>query len=266
MKDKIEQSEAIFHKAVELYEPSAIFMMFSGGDDSLATYHVTKRLNIPITHFVHGRTRTGILETTEFAREIGKNFDYIEADAGNAYEAYVLRKGFFGKGVSAHSFAYHILKASPFRKAGSSIRKRRRNFRILFLCGARKDESANRRKNLKEVYNIDPGAKNNIWVNLIYHWSKEECKEFIDLSNAKRNPVAEILCRSGECMCGTMQSDEQRREAAYWFPKWGDWLDDLEKAAIKKFGFGWGDSFPKKRRKASAADFMPACQNCIRNK
>lgn len=270
--EKLEQSLEIYKKAVEIYQPSAIAIMFSGGDDSLTAYHVAKRLSISLTHFIHGNTRTGLVETTDFARKIGyeSGLKYLEADAGTAFEDYVRRKGFFGRGIQAHSFAYHVLKAQPFRKAVSSIRQRRRKFQVLLLCGARKDESENRKHNLNEHYNIDPAAKSNVWVNLMHDWSKADCKAFLQEIEAKRNPVTELLCRSGECMCGTMQSKEQRAEAAYWFPKWGKWLDDLEKEVCEKFSWRWGDDVNRYHLLERDAgqlrfdlSFMPACHSCV---
>lgn len=269
MIETFEKSLAIWKKAVETYKPSAIVIMFSGGNDSLTAFHVAKHLNIPLTHFVHGITRTGIKETTEFARTTGINSGlcYLEADAGTAYEDYVLRKGFFGRGHQAHTFAYHVLKAQPFRKVMSKIRQRRRDFKIILLNGARADESNNRKHNFIEPFNRDPAAQNNIWVNLIHDWSKQDCSDFLTDMKARRNPVTELLCRSGECMCGTMQSQEARQEASYWFPEWGQWLDRLEKTVTKKFPWRWGNAVSKSHLQEiagqTALDFQPTCQSCI---
>lgn len=268
MKLLLEQSLKIVLIAIEKYKPSAIAMMFSGGNDSLTAYHVARQLKIPLTHLVHGVTGTGIPETTEFSRLIGKQSDltYLEANAGNAFEEYVLRKGFFGIGLQAHLFSYHTLKAQPFRKVIASIRKRRRNFKVLLLNGARIEESKNRRHNFTSEYNIDPGATSNIWVNILHHWSKEDCSNFLTVNSIKRNPVTELLCRSGECLCGTMQSQEERKEAAYWFPKWGQWLFKLEEKVMSKFPWAWGQKLPDSYRQELAGQtnlFQPACQYCI---
>ncbi len=268
MQSLLEQSKEIALVAIEKYKPSAVAVMFSGGNDSLTAYHVAKQLKLPLTHLVHGVTRTGISETTEFSRQIGQRsgLRYLEADAGDSFEEYVLRKGFYGIGVQAHVFAYHTLKAQPFRKVFSSIRKRRRNFKILLLNGARIEESNNRRNNFTSECNIDPGAKNNIWVNLLHHWRKEDCSNFLTDNSINRNPVTELLCRSGECLCGTMQSQEERKEAAFWFPKWGRWLYKLEEKVISKFPWGWGQKLPNSYRQELAGQtnlFQPACQSCI---
>lgn len=76
---------------------------------------------------MHGITNTGVKETTEFVRQLVQNYDakYIEANAGTTYEDYVTKRGFFGVGIKAHTYAYHRLKSTPFRKALSKhIQKR----------------------------------------------------------------------------------------------------------------------------------------------
>lgn len=260
---KLESSVKILRETVEMFNPTHIVSMVSGGKDSAASDQVARELGINIDFVVHGNTRCGIPETTEFVREAyGKLSDYIEADAGTSYEDYVLRKGFFGKGISAHSFAYRILKATPFRKVISkAIRQGKRNVRVLLLNGARKDESENRKKHL-QVWRQDPAQKGNIWVNLIHDWTQEDRDTYLDSRSTPINPVAKALCRSGECMCGTMQTKTERIEASVIYPKWGEWLNSLEKEVIEKHGFGWGETFPKKKKEIQE-DFQPMCKDCL---
>lgn len=262
------RSQEIIDQAIADYQPYAIVMMFSGGDDSLTTYHVARALDIPITHFLHGVTGTGIPQTTEFARQIGEQSKliYIEANAGKAYEEYVWRKGFFGRGEQAHTMAYHVLKNEWFEKALSQhIRRGKHGRNILLINGARWQESNNRER--MKTNPIRRGRKNgpNIWVNLINDWTKHDCQQF--LRDYERNPVTELLCRSGECMCGTMQSQEQRQEAAYWFPEWGRWLDELDQAVKEKHGWGWGEPTPSwikplKAGQIALPGFLPMCHSC----
>lgn len=259
----LSQSRAIIQKAMADFSPTHIVSMVSGGKDSAASDQVARELGVKIDLVVHGNTRCGIKETTDFVREIyGAKSEYAEADAGTAYEDYVLRKGFFGKGIGAHSFAYRVLKAQPFRKAISKhIRMGRRNIRILLLNGARKDESENRQKHL-QVARQDPGAPNNIWLNTIHDWSQDERDAYLTSRDTPINPVAKALCRSGECMCGTMQTDAERIEASVLYPEWGARLDALEIEARRLHGFGWGEGFPKRDRQQPEA-FQPMCKDCL---
>jgi 3'-phosphoadenosine 5'-phosphosulfate sulfotransferase (PAPS reductase)/FAD synthetase len=217
---------------------------------------------------MHGNTGCGIPETTEFVRATYGAFgEYVEADAGTAYEDYVLRKGFFGKGIAAHGFSYRILKATPFRKSISQhIRRGKRDVRVLLINGARKDESENRQKHL-ETFRRDPASPGNIWVNLIHDWGAQDRIDYLRSRCTPLNPVARELCRSGECMCGTMQTEQERAEAAVLFPRWGKWLSSLEAEVRSRHGFGWGEPFPKPtdtRQASMFSDFQPMCKDCVK--
>lgn len=252
------------------YQPYAIVMMFSGGHDSLAAYHISRQLQVPLTHFIHGVTGTGIQETTDFARRVGEQsgLRYLEANAGSAYENYVLRKGFFGVGGQAHEYTYHILKHRRFRhQIAQYIRQGQRGRNILLINGGRRSESTNRKMSM-----ITPIKRDgpNIWVNIINDWSALERNEFI--ADYEHNPIYDILHRSGECLCGTMQSQETRKEISYWFPAWGNWLSNLEKEVCNRgFCWKWGEDLPpaikaQKRLNKELNNgqlFMPMCQSCI---
>lgn len=261
---KIDNSAQILRNAIDQFNPTHIVSMVSGGKDSAASDQVAEELGVKIDLRIHGFTRTGIEETTHHVRDVyGRKGEYVEADAGTAYEDYVLRKGFFGKGIGAHAFAYRVLKATPFRKAISRyIRKGKRDVRVLLLNGARKDESENRQKHLT-VSRSDPAQKGNIWLNLIHDWTQDDRDEYLERCQTPINPVAKALCRSGECMCGTMQSPEERVEAAALYPKWGEWLNALEAEAMRLHGFGWGSSFPKQPQPGQADLFQPMCKSCL---
>jgi len=263
----LELSAQRLKTAMEEFQPTHIVSMVSGGYDSAAADAVARELGLNIDLVMHGNTRCGIPQTTDFVRErYGALGEYVEADAGNAYEEYVLRKGFFGKGIAAHGYAYRILKATPFRKSVSKhIRQGKRNVRVMLLNGARKDESENRQKHL-QPFRRDPASPNNMWVNVIHDWDKETRDAYLRMRHTPCNPVARELCRSGECMCRTMQTVQERMEAAAIYPEWGNWLNDLEAEARKLHGFGWGEPFPKPidtRQAALPLDFQPMCKDCL---
>lgn len=268
MDELIIGSKEIYEKAIADFKPKAMVLMFSGGDDSLTTYHVAKELGIKFDFVIHGNTRTGIEETTEFARKKVEQMGdrYLEADAKDAYEKYLFRKGFFGVGERAHNYSFHVLKMTHFRTTVSqNLRQRRRNFPILFINGARRQESENRMKNMVNPIKHDPAQKNNIWVNLINEWSNSECKDYLSGNAIERNPVSVNLCRSGECMCGTMQSKGDRQEASFFYPDWGKRLDELERKVKALHGYGWGENKPKQKELVSADVFQPMCVGCTKN-
>lgn len=266
-------SAEIVFKAIEDYKPYAIVAMFSGGTDSLAALKAAQWAGINIDALVHINTRTGIQETTDFVRTFAarQGLRYLEGDAGSAYQDYVRRKGFIGKGTSAHAIAYHILKATPIRQLISrNFRQGKRGRNVLLLNGVRQEESDNRKRQYSGAYyDIDSGAKSNIWVNLIWDWSKVDCFELIKDYALPRNPVAKALHRSGECMCGTMQDDTDRVMAAGFYPLWGMKMHYLEQEVMSAHPWGWGENQPtwidkiKKGQMGMGDDyFMPMCRTC----
>lgn len=267
MEAKLKQSREIIFEAMNRFDPFASVVMFSGGDDSLAMYMAVKELAVPFEFVLHIRTGTGIQESFDFVERtvLNQGDKLIVADAGPAYEEYVLRKGFFGRGRRAHNYAYHVLKASPYRKVISSqIRKRKRNRPVLLLNGARKSESSNRTVKLDGPFNRDPAAPNNIWTSILYSWSKADCREMIDLAGIERNPVSVAMHRSGECMCGTMQSIEDRALASMLYPEWGKWIDDLEQSVLDRgHACKWGIETTRKTMSQSAQQELPImCVGC----
>lgn len=268
IEEKLISSREIIDRAIKEYNPYAIVLMLSGGDDSMTALAVAKYLNVPITHIMHGITGTGIKETTDFVRKIcaDEKAIYLEADAGTSYVDYVMRKGFFGVGNNAHNFSYRILKYNHFGKCVSkNIRQNKRNRNVLFVNGARRLESKKREKTMINPIKIDMANQRNIWVNIINEWEGHDCKDFLSGLGIERNPVSIKLCRSGECMCGTMQTQGDRNEAGYFFPDWKEWVDTIEKAVkAKGFNWGWGENMPKKKiiEQTELDLFQPMCTGC----
>lgn len=241
---KLDQSKLIIKTAIKMFDPYAIIMAISGGDDSLASYYALRESGIKPDFILHVNTQTGIAETSQFVRDFADKQDVklLYQDAGNTYENYVRRKGFPGKGISAHSIMYHLLKKTYITRAIASVRQRKRNRKILIVNGVRIAESRNRARNFKDdVYKLEGS---NVWVNIIHYWEKDHCIEMI-ADKGCRNPVAIELCRSAECMCGTMQDQQSRSEAAALFPEWGKWLNSLEAEVMKSFPWRWGENMPK---------------------
>lgn len=114
-------------------------------------------------------------------------------------------------------------------------------------------------------YSFTKSFKNNIWVNLINEWDNDQCKKYLEGNGVDRNPVSKNLCRSGECMCGTMQTKGDRAEASFFYPRWGKWLDDLEKKIKHLHGFGWGENKPKQEDINKIEVFQPMCVGCTKN-
>lgn len=270
---KLARTGVIVRSAIENYHPKVIVSLVSGGNDSLTAYYALREVGIKPDFIVHVYTGTGIPETREFVEgwAISVGIPLLICDAGDAYEKYVQRKGFFGRGVAAHAMAYHILKATPLRKKMSQIRQKRRHFPILMFTGIRLDESDNRKYNFAQnTIKPDPAAQNNIFVNHIEQWTGEDCRYFLEKVGAPKNPVAQALHRSAECMCGTMQTKEDRMIASAIYPAWGKRLDTLETEVKAKHGWGWCENKPKSLTQEENGQLpfingFEMCRHCLLN-
>lgn len=242
------------------YQPYAYVLLLSGGNDSMASHAMCKKLGIPVDFTFHLHTGCGIEETTDFVRSIDHLGRFEVLSAGSKYKERVLSRGFFGKGRAAHNMAFHVLKKTPLvRGISAHIRKRKRNRRVVLINGARKQESQNRMEHLEPI-KIEGS---NIWFNIMHYMDNKLPLAYMDSEGIRQNPVSAQLCRSGECMCGTTQSLEERIEAAYHYPAWGKWIDNLDKLALKNNGTQWGKATPKELFKDKApANHTPLCQAC----
>lgn len=272
--DLLKESREIYDEAMTTYKPYAVVLLLSGGDDSILTKEVANQIGIRFDMILHGVTGTGIQEATDFVKQTMSNSGILWkiADAGDAYINYVMRKGFFGCGNDAHAKAYHVLKAQPFRTAIShNIRKGIAGRYILLINGVRIDESENRADKLGDKYfNIDPAMLKNVWVNLVHWWPTKARDEYLAGNSVKRNPVSILMNRSGECLCGSMQSMATGMQAAELFPKWGKWWLSTRKEVMKKFPWDWSQNINKYHHKEMLGQgnlfkeqpFMPMCVGC----
>lgn len=265
----LKESHFIVSEAIKREKPYAICLMLSGGDDSVTALHVALMIGVKIDFIIHGVTGTGLSCVRKYVNELAdrKGIKIIEANAGTAFEDYVNRKGFFGRGMAAHKYSYHVLKSGPFESAISrNITKRVRGRKIILLNGVRVEESENRSDN----YGDDPYTyrKNLIWVNIIHWWTKSECLHLLESENVERNPASIVLNRSGECNCGTMQSLADIQAASDFDPVFGDWMSRLRKHVTSKFGWDICQQPSKKQvqevkdRADKLSDFMPMCVGC----
>jgi len=203
--------------AVEKYEPSHVFGLFSGGHDSLCSTSVAAKHHA-FTAAVHINTGIGIEETREFVRETcaenGWPLIEMHPDA-KTYRELVAEKG-MPAGPKAHNTTYYWLKQRQVRRLVAE-HKQDRNGRIVLVSGIRLQESERRMSSVmaKPVHRI--GAQ--VWVNPILEWSKTDCNRHMESEGLKRNPVVDLLHRSGECLCGALAQASEIRDIETWFPR-----------------------------------------------
>ena len=233
----------VITEAVDKYNPSHIFAMFSGGHDSLtATRIASKHPNFSAA--VHINTGIGIPETREFVRETCKREgwplkEYRARDYGQNFEDLVTERGFPGPGH--HYKMYHRLKERCIRALVRDHKVKWRD-RIIFSTGCRSQESTRRMGHVERIQ--QQGVS--VWVAPIHDWSKTMCNEYIEHEELEPNQVVKLLHMSGECLCGAFAHKGELKEIELWYPKTAEYIKSIEeKVRAAGFPWGWEEQPPK---------------------
>jgi 3'-phosphoadenosine 5'-phosphosulfate sulfotransferase (PAPS reductase)/FAD synthetase len=248
------------------YNPVAIYAALSGGDTSLAMTHWMMS-NVPGCRVFHANTGIGIEATRAFVRETcdkyGWPLDEIRAkeDCGQDYRSLVLEQGF--PGPAHHKKMYARLKERPVRLLVSRAKRgHRRLDKVMIATGIYREESLIRMGYGDRNINF---VGSQMWVNPMYWWPRERFIDYLAAHGIKRNPVAEKLGMSGECLCGAYAHPGEKALVRIVDPATAEYIDRLE-VEVRAAGHDWGW---EERPPSPAADtpdhpdlFMPFCRNC----
>lgn len=236
------------------------FGLFSGGHDSLTSTALAAEMP-GFVAAAHINTGIGIEETREFVRETCRRqgWPLIELHAERTYEDLVLTRGGFPSGPKSHSSMYWYLKQKQVNKL---VREHKQGAtgRVVLVTGIRKAESTRRMGAGISVPERRDGAK--IWLNPILDWTARQCSEFMAARGLVRNPVVDLLHRSGECLCGALAHRDEIREIELWFPQAAERIHALEAKAreLGLRGQRWAAASSRKNRDQTVA--LAMCNSC----
>lgn len=230
---------SIMRAAIEQYRPTEVWAGFSGGHDSLVVAHLLAQQPY-FTGVFHADTGIGIEATREyvraFAAEQGWRLEEIKTD--ESYDRIVRRIGF--PGAAYHRIMYARLKdrcvAELLRR-----RKQKRSDRILLATGIRNSESRRRMGYADTTTKV--GAC--VWVNPLLHWSRDDRDSYIAIHGLRRNPIADALGMSGECLCGAYAKPGELARIRAIDPIVAARLDRLNTEIAPRHGWGWEESPPR---------------------
>lgn len=211
--DSVAQVEgsSTYNKAGDRRTVVATAVLFSGGNDSTTLAHLFKDR---ATHAIHANTTIGIEETRQYVRDTcaAWGLPLIEKTAPTTYRELVLEQGFPGP---AHHFKmYQRLKERALRLARAELVANGRRERVLFLAGRRRTESE-RRADVPEVEHV--GSV--VWVSPLVYWTKLDMNTYRTMNpDVPRNPVADTLHMSGECLCGSFAKPGELDMIEAWYP------------------------------------------------
>lgn len=255
--DKAQKALARLGRAIIRTKPVAVFGLFSGGHDSVCATTIAAMFR-EFEGAVHINTGVGVARTRQYVREtcFNRRWRLREYEATKCvsakgkpapqiYRDFVLRYGF--PGPDGHGMMYARLKERCLRmlqrewKCSASVKHPRR---VLYVSGCRSDESDRRMANTDEVQ-ID-GQR--IWCAPIHDWTKLDTTVFMEHMGIPRNPIVDLIHKSGECLCGAFAKPGELAELALW-PETRPAYDEI--VALEKevraagFPWGWEDAPPK---------------------
>lgn len=239
---------------------AAVAVLYSGGNDSTTLAHLFRdRADCAI----HANTTIGIEKTRQFVRDTCEAWGLTlheqkpprEADQ---YRALVLDQGFPGP---AHHFKmYQRLKERALREVQRDLVGDPRRERIVFLAGRRRDESR-RRAAIPRAERVGSA----IWVSPLADWTSADLNTYrLEHPDVPRNEVSDLIHMSGECLCGSFATSDERAEISYWFPDAFDEIEELESLiadrpdiAPSRKTWGWGAHRPGGSTRSG-----PMCSSC----
>lgn len=255
-----EAALAVIDQAVREYAPVAVYALFSGGHDSLTSTVIAAR-HPAFTAVVHINTGIGIAETHDFVQQTCRDqgWELIELRPDVEYEQLVLTRGGFPSGPKSHNSMYWFLKQKPL---DGLIRdsKRKPGDNVMLVTGIRVQESARRMAaGISVPIRRDDHAR--LWVNPILDWSALDCGRYIDAIGLRRNPVVDLLHRSGECLCGALAREDEIHEIDHWFPAAGERIHRLE-AVARTHGLKHTRWASQKKWGDAEQITLPMCASC----
>jgi 3'-phosphoadenosine 5'-phosphosulfate sulfotransferase (PAPS reductase)/FAD synthetase len=264
---KRKSPETIIAEALSL-KPVAIYVGFSGGDDSLTTAHWMMN-NVDNCKVLHINTGIGIERTREFVRETCHKYKWpltemrAKEDCGQDYDKEVLAHGF--PGPYQHIKMYNLLKQKCIDKLVRESKKNHKD-KVMIVTGIRYDESTKRMRYVHEQVE-NRGAQ--IWVKPLYWWSKSQFMDYIKANKLERNPVSVLLGMSGECCCGAYAHKGMKEMIRIVDPITASRIDRLEKE-VRAAGFPWGfeesaamvDPENRQGKRNTYGFLMPMCVGC----
>ena len=264
MQSKIAASYLILHRAIEEYEPTHVFALFSGGHDSLCASSIAAD-HEAFSGVIHINTGIGFEQTRDYARKTSadKRWNYHEYHPDDTYEDLVRDQGF--PGPAHHWKMYQRLKERALRKVLRDFREQR-NSKLMFVSGRRRHESTRRMVNIDKPIetNQEPSGRI-VWVNPIVNWRTENKEEFMKLRNLPRNPIVDKICMSGECMCGAFAKPEERALIKHVDPELDQRISELEDELLTKGEprCVWGKKVVINDIKGQ--QLLPLCTSCQQN-
>lgn len=261
VEELVSEALGILEEAKATYRPVKTYVLLSGGNDSTTLAHLVCSM---VDAAVHIRTGIGIPQTSAFVRDTCSRLGLPLIELVTPPEVYrnivlgTKSPGF--PGPSQHYITYHRLKAGRLQNLQRDHAKR--GERILLVSGVRSHESKRRMLSIGGYEHQGPHGRLGkcAWANPIVHWTSMDMNNYREAFRVPRSPVADLLHKSGECLCGAFAQKGELNEIAFWYPETAAYIRGLEVEAqvLGKRHSTWGYRNGQRPSKPPG----PLCSDC----
>jgi 3'-phosphoadenosine 5'-phosphosulfate sulfotransferase (PAPS reductase)/FAD synthetase len=203
--NRMQNARDILQSALQEHDPVGVYLLFSGGHDSLVSTHASHEaltdMNVPHT-VLHIDTTVGIPQNEDYVKRVASEEEWPlriirnGEHRGKSYWDWCRDEETFPV-PGDHIWTYAHLKREAIRQIVRE-EKEDRGDRVLFVTGVYADES-DRRAGFHQIKKRR-GAQ--VWLNPCFEWSQAKMGQYRHRNDLPVNEVAAELGKSGECLCG----------------------------------------------------------------
>ena len=264
----IEDAHRIFEQALAEHDPVAVFLLTSGGNDSIVPLHLFR--NHPrVTAAAHIDTGIRVPEVEDHVRAscrhmrlkllIYRASEHTQADGTpdpQLFDEIVKQHGF--PGPPQHRIMYAKLKERQIRRLVRE-HKTERGDRVMLVTGVRKSESRRRMGNVEEIQRY--GGQ--LWVAPITNWDDDAMTAYRAFYDLPVSDISRKLGMSGECLCGAYAKPGEFARLEQHYPHVAARIRNLE--IESGCPWRWEERPSRKlidQSTTSEDEFMPLCTSC----
>lgn len=264
----IEDSHRIFQAALEEHRPVAVFLLTSGGNDSVVPLHLF-RDHPSVTAAVHIDTGIKVPEVEPHVKKtcdalglkllVYRALEHTKADGTpdpQDYRDIVMKYGF--PGPAQHRIMYAKLKERQIRRLVRD-HKTNRSERVMLVTGVRRSESRRRMGTTQEIQRV--GGM--VWVAPIANWGDLDMQVYRRHYNLPESPVSKKLGMSGECLCGAFATPGEFARLEQHYPEVADYIRRLEQESGCPWRWEERPSRHLIQSDAPGDDDLHLCTSCV---
>ena len=175
-----------------------IYVMFSGGKDSLVALHLVRSVYPDRTKALFINTGIATPGLLDYVKEVTDEMGVPLVVIGPKYDYFELvqKKGF---PTITHRWCKHFLKLEPLK----DFLKDKNRDGLVLVTGVRRDESWMKSRAKKFYYNEVFGVH---MYSPVYELTSEDVEDYIKQHGLKKNPLYDIYGKAYDCWCSAYKS------------------------------------------------------------